>query len=96
MKKFLIASAAILALSLPASAQHRHYHNHGGGHGGGWGGPLVGGLIIGGIVGSVLSQPRYVSPPVVYTDPYPYQQACRRTFVGYDYYGNPVFRTICE
>ena len=97
MKKFLLASVTILALALPAQAQQHHYHGGGGG-GGNWAGPLIGGLIVGGIVGGALSQPRYAPPPVVYTEPYPYQyqQVCRRRFVGYDYYGNPMFRTICE
>ena len=96
MKKFLLASATILALALPAHAQRHHgHHGHHGG-GGNWAGPLIGGLIVGGLVAGVMSQPRYAPPPVVYTDPYPYQQACRRRFVGYDYYGNPMFRTICE
>lgn len=98
MKKFLLASVTILVLALPAEAQHHGHrgHHHGGGGGGNWAAPLIGGLILGGIVGGALSQPRYASPPMVYADPYPYQQVCRRRFVGYDYYGNPMFRTICE
>jgi hypothetical protein len=99
MRKFLLASATILVLAIPAQAQHHHGHHgrHGGG-GGNWAAPLIGGLILGGIVGGALSQPRYAQPPTIYAEPYPYQyqQVCRRQFVGYDYYGNPMFRTVCE
>jgi hypothetical protein len=99
MKKLLLASVAVLALSIPVQAQHHHHHrHHGGGGGGNWAGPLVGGLIIGGLVAGALSQPRYSSPSTIYTDPYPppYQPVCSRRFIGYDYYGNPIYRTYCE
>lgn len=100
MKKLLLASVAILVLSIPVQAQHhRHQHHQQRHHGGGnWAGPLIGGLIIGGLVAGALSQPRYSSPSTMYTDPYPppYQPVCHRRFVGHDYYGNPIFRTYCE
>lgn len=96
MRTALIIGTIGLALAAGTgnvSAQHRHYHNH---YNGGWGAPLVGGLIVGGILGSMAAtQPRYSYPPVV-VEPYPYQPVCYRRRVGYDYYGYPVYRTICE
>lgn len=96
MRTILIVSAIALSLGLSSSAdaQHRHYHHHGGG--GNWAGPLVGGLIVGGMLGAMASQPRYYAPPPVVVEPYPYQPVCYRRRVGYDYYGYPVYRTICE
>lgn len=73
--KRLITAVALVALSVPAMAQH-----HGGGYGGGYyrSGGWVGPALIGGVVGYALSQPRvvYAQPPVVYAPPpVVYQQA---------------------
>jgi hypothetical protein len=73
--KRLITAVALVALSVPAMAQHYH-----GPHGvpfvraGNWVGPA----LIGGVVGYALAQPRvvYAQPPVVYAPPpVVYQQA---------------------
>lgn len=91
MRKALIAGIALLSMVTVAEAQQRHYQHHRGG-GGGWVAPLVGGLIVGGVVGSVLAQP---TPQ--YATPY-YQQpvTCWEEFVGYNRWGNPVYRRVCQ
>ena len=72
--KRLITAVALVALSVPAMAQHYH-----GPQGvpfvrtGNWVGPA----LIGGVLGYALAQPRvvYAQPPVVYAPPVVYQQA---------------------
>ena len=67
MKQFITA-VALVALSVPAMAQHYH-----GPHGvpfvrtGSWVGPA----LIGGVIGYAIAQPRvvYAQPPVVYAPP---------------------------
>ena len=92
MRKALIAGIALLSMVTVAEAQQRHYHHHRGGHGG-WVAPLVGGMVLGGVLYG-LSQP---SP--VYAVPQPYYQqpvTCWEEFVGYNRWGNPVYRRVCQ
>ena len=92
MRKALIAGIALLSMVTVAEAQQRHYHHHRGG-GGGWVAPLVGGMVLGGVLYG-LSQP---SP--VYGAPQPYYQqpvTCWEEFVGYNRWGNPVYRRVCQ
>jgi hypothetical protein len=99
MRNILAIGALTLAIGLttPADAQYRSYHNHYHGGGGGWAAPLVGGLIIGGMVGALANQPRYYDPPPVVVAPaYPPQPTCWREFLGYNQFGRPVYRTVCE
>ena len=94
MRIIHIVSALALALGAasPAAAQYRGGHSH---SNGGWAAPLVGGLIVGGMLGAMANQPRYYANPPVVVEPR-YEPVCYRRFEGYDYYGRPVYRTICE
>ncbi|HET9717995.1 MAG TPA: BA14K family protein [Pseudolabrys sp.] len=91
-----LAFAAVLLstviLSVPASAQYRHWgHRHGGW---GWGGAAIGGFAAGALLGSALTAPRYYgSPgyydygPEVYASPGPDADAvayCQQRFRSYD------------
>lgn len=84
--KRLITAVALVALSVPAMAQHYH---------GPQGVPFVrasnnwiGPALIGGVVGYVLAQPKvvYAQPPVVYAPPpvvvYQQQQWCETRIIN--------------
>ena len=71
--------------------------------------PWIVGGIVGAIVGSSLAQqphyaqPYYAPPPVAYYPPayYPAQSYyrhphCHMGFVGYDYYGRPLYQRFCD
>jgi len=94
MRKLAIATALSLLVT-PVMAgdyyRHDHYHYNRGG-GGNWVAPLVGGMILGGIIGNMNQRPYYTD-----IEPNPYDQpVCHRVFAGYDYYGRPHFRVICD
>ena len=102
--KKLLAAVLISATIMPSVALadwNGHHHGWGGprqvyrgGGGGDMAGALIGGLLIGGMLGAMANQPTYAQPQPYY-DPY-YQPVCNRYFAGRDYYGRPVFQTVCQ
>ena len=95
-KLALVITIAMLSTSAMADGYYRHDHYHynrgGGGGGTNWAAPLIGGMILGGIIGSMNQRPYYTD---VEPNPY-YQPVCQQVFAGYDYYGRPRFRVICN
>jgi hypothetical protein len=96
MRKALIAGIALLSMVTVVEAQqHRHYqnqHQHRGGGGGGWVAPLVGGLVLGGVLYGLSQTPSYAAPHPYYQQPV----SCWEEFVGYNRWGNPVYRRVCQ
>lgn len=91
MRKALIAGIALLSMVTVAEAQQRHYHQHRGG-GGGWVAPLVGGMVLGGVLYGLSQTPSYAAPQPYYQQPV----TCWEEFVGYNRWGNPVYRRVCQ
>jgi hypothetical protein len=95
LNKITIAALALTITTTAANAEWREYHHHhyngGGGGGNNWMAPLVGGLIIGGII-SNMNQPRYHQQQPEYD----YVPVCRDYVEGYDFWGRPVIRRICQ
>ena len=92
MRKALIAGIALLSMVTVAEAQQRHYHHHRGGGGGGWVAPLVGGMVLGGVLYGLSQTPSYAAPQPYYQQPV----TCWEEFVGYNRWGNPVYRRVCQ
>ena len=92
MKRILLLATLLVATTSVAEAQHRHYH-----HGGGYSGWALGAGVLGGLAaGALLAQPRpYYSEPM-YMAPPPTPVRCYRRLEGYDIYGTPLYRRICE
>ena len=86
-KKSIIAVAVLVATISTAAAQHRggHYaprYSHGHGIN-----PWVAGAVGLGILGAgIYAGSRY----------YDYDRVCWRSVVGYDVWGRPIIRRICE
>ena len=93
-KLALVITIAMLSTIAMADGyyRHDHYHYNRGGGGNNWAAPLIGGMILGGIIGSMNQRPYYTD---VEPNPY-YQPVCQQVFAGYDYYGRPRFRVICN
>jgi hypothetical protein len=83
-----ICAATLTASLAPADAQSRR-------RGGAVAAGVVGGLLAGALIaGAAGAQAR---PAPVYDAPVLEEERyCRRRHVGYDRYGDPVFRTICH
>ena len=84
-KKSIIAIAILAATITTASAQHRYHraaphHHHGHGIN-----PWVAGVVGLGILGAGVAAGSYY-----------YNRVCWREHVGYDAWGRPVYRRICE
>jgi len=96
MRKALIAGIALLSMVTVAEAQqhrhHQHQHHHRGGGGGGWVAPLVGGLVLGGVLYGLSQTPSYAAPHPYYQQPV----SCWEEFAGYNRWGNPVYRRVCQ
>lgn len=86
-KKSIIAIAILVATITTAAAQHRYHraaphHHHGHSHGIS---PWVAGAVGLGILGAGIAASSYY-----------YNRVCWREHVGYDAWGRPVYRRICE
>lgn len=97
MRKALIAGIALLSMVTVVEAQQRHQHHHhhrggGGGGGGGWIAPLVGGMVLGGVLYGLSQTPSYAAPQPYYQQPV----TCWEEFAGYNRWGNPVYRRVCQ
>jgi hypothetical protein len=94
MRKALIAGIALLSMVTVVEAQqrHQHHHHHRGGGGGGWVAPLVGGMVLGGVLYGLSQTPSYATPHPYYQQPV----SCWEEFVGYNRWGNPVYRRVCQ
>ncbi len=77
----LTLSAALVPTAEAAPWRHRHH-----------GGAIAAGLIGGALLGAAAygaTRPAYAAP--VYAE-----EECYRTRVGYNHYGRPIYRTVCE
>ena len=95
MRKALIAGIALLSMVTVVEAQQHRHHQHQRHHhhrGGGWMAPLVGGMVLGGVLYGLSQTPSYAAPQPYYQQPV----SCWEEFVGYNRWGNPVYRRVCQ
>ena len=95
MRKALIAGIALLSMVTVVEAQQHRHHQHQRHHhhrGGGWMAPLVGGMVLGGVLYGLSQTPSYAAPHPYYQQPV----SCWEEFVGYNRWGNPVYRRVCQ
>ena len=86
-----ICALTLAATIAPADAQHRRRV-----HGGAVAAGVLGGIVAGALIAGA-SRPAYARPAPVYEAPLMEDERyCRRRHVGYDRYGEPVFRTFCN
>ena len=86
-----ICAATLMASLAPADAQVRR-RVHGGAVAAGIAGGILAGALIAGAAGSAHARPAPVyEAPILEDEVY-----CRRQHVGYNRFGEPVFRTVCR
>ena len=86
-----ICALTLAATIAPADAQNRRRV-----HGGAVAAGVLGGIVAGALIAG-SSRPAYARPAPLYEAPVLEEERfCRRRHVGYNRYGDPVFRTVCH